>query len=196
MSDLEKGHCLQIHCLHPGSASMATMDKVTFLKWLKDPDIKQALQNNNKAGIHLIPTYTKTLNERFHLLAAKVNWNKNTISKKESITDLLKTENKGLKSENQRLNTENEELKLPENVTSPTPICSTPVSIPAKKKSNQMMAASLSDTTEDEDHPFNLHFSGFPEADPDVPVVNTKEVVDFSKTYLKVSVKPTGITSA
>ncbi len=55
----KRGHCLQIHCLHPGSASMARMDKATFLKWLRDPDIKQALQNNNKSGIDLIQTQDK-----------------------------------------------------------------------------------------------------------------------------------------
>ncbi len=61
-----------------------------------------------------------------------------------------------------------------------------------------MMPSSLNcDTSEDKDHPFNLRFSGIPEADPDAQVVNTKEqVVDFLKKYLKVSVKPTEIPSA
>ncbi len=185
VGNLEKGHCL-----HVGSASMTTIDKAIFLKWLKDPDIKQALQNKNKSGIDLIQTYTKKINERFH-----------KINEKESITDLLKTENKELKNENQRLKAENEELKrrLAENITSLTPTCtSTPVTIPTKKRSNQMMPSSLNcDTSEDKDHPFKLRFSGIPEADPDAQVVNTKEqVVDFLKTCLKVSVKPTEITSA
>ncbi len=60
---------------------MAPMDKATFLEWLKDRDIKLALQNNNEA-IDLMLTYTKKINERFHLLEVKVNWVENKINEK------------------------------------------------------------------------------------------------------------------
>ncbi len=77
----------------------------------------------------------------------------------------MKAENEGLKR------------RLAENVTPLTPTYSTPVNVPVKKMSTQMMPVSLSDTSDKKEHPFSLHFTCIPEADPDVPVANTKEQV-------------------